>query len=172
VRLLVSKAATFDHCFADLIEVAYLTGARLGELASANVEDFDAESALLRVTGKTGTRSVTLTNETIATLQRIAGKRPQSAPLLPRIDGERWRNTQHRPMQRALRLAQLSLDASFYSLRHSYISRSIEGGMPLSLIADNCGTSLLMIQKNYAKVLGRTRRDVIQQTSPKLRRIK
>ena len=30
--------------------------------------------------------------------------------------------------------------------------------MPLSLIAENCGTSLLMIQNNYAQVLARTRR--------------
>jgi hypothetical protein len=29
-----------------------------------------------------------------------------------------------------------------------------------------------MIQKNYAKVLARTRRDVIQATAPKLRRVK
>ena len=44
--------------------------------------------------------------------------------------------------------------------------------MPLSLIAENCGTSLSMIQKNYAKVLARTRRDTIQKTAPKLRRVK
>jgi hypothetical protein len=44
--------------------------------------------------------------------------------------------------------------------------------MPLSLIAENCGTSLTMLQRNYAHVLARTRRDVIQKTSPKLRRVK
>jgi integrase len=168
----VAKAATFDPCFADLVEVAYLTGARLGELAGANVRDFDAGNAALRVTGKTGPRGITLTNESVAVLKRITAKRPGTAPLLPRADGERWRNTQHRPMQRALALAELPLAASFYSLRHSHISRAIEGGMPLSLVAENLGTSLLMIQKNYAKVLARTRRITIQQTSPRLRRVK
>jgi integrase len=172
VRLLVAKAATFDRSFADLIQVAYLTGARLGELAGANVGDFDADSGTLRVDGKTGPRTVTLTTESVATLRRITAKRPAIDPLLPRCDGNRWQNTQHRPMQRALALAELSPDASFYSLRHSHISRAIEAGMPLSLIAENCGTSLLMIQKNYAKVLARTRRDVIQATAPKLRRVK
>ena len=44
--------------------------------------------------------------------------------------------------------------------------------MPLSLVAENCGTSLTMIQRNYAKVLARTRRDTIEATSPKLRRVK
>ncbi len=172
VRQLVTTATTFDPRFADLIEVAYLTGARLGELAGANVGDFDAGNAALRVTGKTGPRSITLTAETTATLLRVTGKRAATDPLLPRADGERWRNTQHRPMQRALALAGLPLAASFYSLRHSHISRAIEGGMPLSMLAENCGTSLPMIQKNYANVLARTRRDVIQQTSPKLRRVK
>ena len=61
VRALVAKAATFDRRFADLIEVAYLTGARLGELAGATVNDFDAERTTLRVDGKTGPRDITLT---------------------------------------------------------------------------------------------------------------
>ena len=41
--------------------------------------------------------------------------------------------------------------------------------MPLSLIAENCGTSLLMIQRNYAKVLAKTRSATIERTAPKLR---
>jgi integrase len=172
VRLLVAKAATFDRCFATLVEVAYLTGARLGELAGAKVRDFDPADGTLRVSGKTGTRTLTLTSESVAVLRRIVGKRPASAVLLPRADGDYWRNTQHRPMQRALKLAELPSTASFYSLRHSHISRAIDGGMPLSLVAENCGTSLQMIQKNYAKVLARTRRDTIEKTAPKLRRVK
>lgn len=173
VRLLVSKATTFDRRFADLIEIAFLTGARLGELAGANVGDFDAaNSTLLVFSGKTGSRNVTLTNESVTALRRIVGKRPATDPLLPRAEGERWRNTQHRPMQRALALAELSTDASFNTLRRAHISRAIEAGMPLSLIAENCGTSLLMIQRNYSHVLKRTRRDMIEATSPKLRRVK
>jgi integrase len=172
VRKLVAKAATFDKPFANLIEVAYLTGARLGELAGATVGSFDATRATLRVDGKTGAREITLTAETIALLRKLTTKRSAQALLLPRSDGERWQNTQHRPMQRALTLAELPLAASFYSLRHSHISRAIEAEMPLSLIAENCGTSLLMIQRNYAKVLASTRRDTIERTAPKLRRVK
>ena len=75
-------------------------------------------------------------------------------------------------LKAALKLAKLPASVSFYTLRHAHISRAIESGMPLSLIAENCGTSLLMIQRNYAKVLARTRSDVIQKTAPKLRRVK
>ena len=79
---------------------------------------------------------------------------------------------QFRPFRRAAALAELPPSASFYSMRHSYISRAIEAGMPLSLVAENIGTSLAMIQKNYAHVLASLRRDMIQQTAPRLRRVK
>jgi integrase len=92
--------------------------------------------------------------------------------LLPRANGERWgKSQQARPFKRAAALAELPPSASFYSLRHSHISRAIESGMPLSLLAENCGTSLSMIQKNYAKVLAATRRETIERTAPRLRRV-
>ncbi len=76
-------------------------------------------------------------------------------------------------MQRALKLAELPTDASFYSLRHSHISPGDRGrDAVVAASPKTVGTSLLMIQRNYAKVLARTRRDVIQKTSPKLRRVK
>jgi integrase len=123
------------------------------------------------VDGKTGQRIVTLTDEAANFLRRLTIGRKRDDALLPKADGERWpRSGHHRAIKRALALAELPSSASFYTLRHAHISRAIEGGMPLSLIADNCGTSLTMIQKNYAHVLARTRRDTIQKTAPKLRR--
>jgi integrase len=174
VRTLIAKAATFDKPFATLLEVGYLTGARMGELAALDVRDLDAGRHTLHIrTGKTGARVVTLTNEAARFLSRVAGKRAPIVPLLPRADGDRWGKSEHsRPFKRAAALAELPATASFYALRHSHISRAIEGGMSLSLVAENCGTSLLMIQKNYAKVLASTRRDSIEQTGPKLRRVK
>ena len=44
--------------------------------------------------------------------------------------------------------------------------------MPLSLLAENTGTSLAMIQTTYAKVLAATRQEFVEKTSPKLRRVK
>lgn len=173
VRLLVAKAASFDEALARLIEAGYLTGARMGELAALSVRDLDAASRMLRLDGKTGQRVVTLTDEAAAFLRRLAVGQKRDEALLPRADGERWpRSGHHRQVKRALALAELPATASFYTLRHAHISRAIEAGMPLSLIAENCGTSLTMLQRNYAHVLARTRRDVIQKTSPKLRRVK
>lgn len=174
VRSLIGKAAEFDQPFANLLEAGYLTGARLGELAALEVRDFDADRLALAIgKGKTGARVVTLTAESVAFFDRLTDKRPAGAVLLPRGDGDRWgKSEQARPFKRAAKAAELPASASFYTLRHSHISRAIEGGMPLSLLAENCGTSLGMIQKNYAKVLASTRRQFVESTSPKLRIVK
>jgi site-specific recombinase XerD len=173
VRLLIAKAATFDRALANLIEAAYLTGARMGELAACSVRDLDAGRHTLRLDGKTGQRMVSLTDESAAFLLRLANRKHRDDALLPKTDGERWpRSGHHRAVKLAMELAKLPASASMYTLRHAHISRSIEQNMPLSLIAENCGTSLMMIQKNYAHVLARTRRDTIQKTAPKLRAVK
>lgn len=174
IRQLIAKAAKFDEAFANLIEAGYLTGARLGELTALDVRDFDAARSLLIIrTGKTGARVVSLSAESVQFFKKLAGNRTPNAALLPRADGERWgKSEQHRPFKRAAAAAGLPASASFYSLRHSHISRAIESGMPISLLAENCGTSLSMIQRNYAKVLAATRQDFVEATSPKLRRVK
>ncbi|MEP7070044.1 MAG: tyrosine-type recombinase/integrase, partial [Usitatibacter sp.] len=91
VRLLIAKAAEFDKPFAALLEAGYLTGARLGELASLDVRDFDAARGILAITrGKTGARVVSLSTEGTTFFRRLADKREPTDTLLPRVDGERW----------------------------------------------------------------------------------
>lgn len=174
VRTLIAKAAGFDKAFANLLEAAYLTGARYGELGALLVRDFDARRGVLTIRhGKTGGRPVSLTTEAVAFFKSISKDRIPEALLLPRADGDAWgKSEQARPFNRAAGLAGLPSSASFYALRHSHISRAIEGGMPLSLLAENTGTSLTMIQRNYAKVLAATRRETIQATAPRLRMVK
>jgi integrase len=124
--------------------------------------------------GKTGARIVTLTDEGATFLAKVAGKRAPGEPLFVRTDdGTRWgKSEQHRPMKRALKAAGLPASASVYSLRHSHISRAIESGVPLTLIAENCGTSVRMIELSYAKVLAATRRKLIQKAGPALRLVR
>lgn len=174
IRLLISKASQVDPHFASLLEAGYLTGARVGELTALDVADFDAgRSQLVIRAGKTGARVVTLTSDAVTFFKRICKDRAPHEILLLRADGARWgKSEQHRPFKCAAAAAELPTSASFYALRHSHISRAIEGGMPLSLLAENCGTSLAMIQKNYAKVLAATRKEFVEATAPKLRRIK
>jgi hypothetical protein len=39
--------------------------------------------------------------------------------------------------------------------------------VPLNIIADNCGTSVRMIEKTYAKILAEKRQDFIERGAPK-----
>ena len=48
------------------------------------------------------------------------------------------------------------------------IARAIEGGVPLNIIGDNCGTSVRMIEKTYAKILAYKRREFIERGAPSL----
>src|SRR5262245_61387093 len=73
-------------------------------------------------------------------------------------------------MAAALVRAGLDKEATFYALRHSYISRAIEGEVPLNIIGDNCGTSIRIIETTYAKVLAGKRREFIERGAPSLER--
>jgi integrase len=157
-----------DAAVRNLIMGAYLTGARYGELAEARVSHFDPRSKTLRVNvGKTGARTVILQTSAAELFNRLTQGRGPDEFLFVRGDGRRWKKSdQTRPVKDALKKAGLPPDGSIYALRHTYVSRAIEGGVPLNLIADNCGTSVRMIEKNYAKILAEKRRDFIERGAP------
>jgi len=168
VRALI--AATDDERFADLVAALFLTGARYGDLAACDVRHLDGD-VLTIPSGKTGGRIVQLNDEAARLLARVAGKRAPGEPLFTRNEaGERWGTShQHRPMKKALKAAGLPASASVYTMRHSHISRSIEAGVPVTIIAENCGTSVRMIEVNYAKALANARRKLLAKAGPALR---
>ncbi len=159
-----------DPATADLIRAAYLTGARYGELAEARVSHLDHRAKTLHVNvGKTGSRTIILQTSAADFLKRLASRRGPDEFLFVRDGGSRWkRSDQTRPIKDALIKAGLSPEGSLYALRHTYVSRAIEGGVPLNIIAENCGTSVRMIEKTYAKVLAEKRRDFIERGAPSL----
>jgi len=166
VHRLIDGAA--DAAVRNLIMGAYLTGARYGELAEARVSHFDPRAKTLRVNvGKTGTRTIILQTSAAEFLNTLTERRGPDEFLLVRSDGRRWKKSdQTRPVKDALKKAGLAPDGSLYALRHTYVSRAIEGGVPLNVIADNCGTSVRMIEKTYAKILAEKRRDFIERGAP------
>lgn len=170
---LIEKAREQTPEFADLLEATFYTGARYGEVAALDVKHFDARLCQIKIpSGKTGWRITTLTDEAALFFMRLASGKSPTDVLLPRPDGSRWgKSHQHRPIKAALKAAGLPLSASIYTLRHTYISRSIERGMPLTLIAENVGTSVRMIEKNYAKSIASVRRTLVERTAPVLRLI-
>jgi integrase len=171
VQRLIDEAHKTDSTFANLLAAGFLTGARYGELTACEVRHFDAKHGTLTIpSGKTGARPVTLTADAIEFFKSMTKGRDRTAPLFPRQDGERWgKSEQHRRIKAALAAAKLPASASFYSLRHSYISRSIEEDVPLFIVARNCGTSEAMIRKHYAKLLAKKERVMLERASKAFR---
>ena len=159
-----------DAATANIIRGAYLTGARYGDLATAHIADFDPRTSTLQINvGKTRFRTVILQSSAASFLSSIATGRSSDNFLFVRSNGTRWkRSAQTRPIKEALKAAGLSPDGNLYALRHTYVSIAIEGGVPLNVIAENCGTSVRMIEKTYAKILAENRRDFIEKGAPKL----
>jgi integrase len=163
VDLLIAHA---EGKFKNLLIAARLTGARYGELASAKVQDLDPFNGTLHLDGKTGPRHCYLSDEALVFFKRLTKERLPTAYLLVRDDGEPWgKSHQHRPMKEAVRAARLPAETVFYSLRHYHISKALLAGIPAQVVAENCGTSLKMLEKHYAKFMGHDRRRMMNEVA-------
>lgn len=127
-----------------------LTAVRPGEIASANVVDFNKDQGTLVLTGKTGHRMVTLSTAAVNFLKAQAIDKLPAAPLLTDAFGNRWNKDSWKKLFReACRAAKLPDEVVMYTLRHVAISEMIAGGVDTFLVARLAGTSTTMIDKHY-----------------------
>jgi len=159
-----------DDYLRDVVAFALLTGARPGEIYRMLVGDYDRDRGEwdLRA-GKTGPRTVTLSADACALLDRVSAGRPKDAPMFTRADGEPWTTgrVQH-PFKRAVKRAGLDPATCMYTARHTVISRLLTAGMPSLAVAQEMGTSLEMLQQNYAKFMRDDRRAMIERGGIKI----
>jgi integrase len=152
-----------EGAFKDLLLASIYTGARYKELRSATVSDFHADScSLLLKTKKGGSgdyreRVSVLSASGCDFFKQLAKDRHPSDFLLVKDNGQPWQaSEQTRPFKRAVKASQDSAVpvpewATLYSLRHYHISQAVNAGLPLTDVAVNCGTSVQMLEKTYAK---------------------
>jgi integrase len=154
----------------ELVAAGAWTGARLGELTTAQVRDLDANAATLRVRGKTGSREVHLSLDALALCRRMANAKQPDNALFTTTDSGPWTESLHkRPFAAAVVRAEIDPDTTFYALRHAYISHALKVGVPAKAVADHCGTSLRMIEANYAKFMPEDRARYAALAAPALR---
>ena len=145
-----------------LIKAGFLTGARLSELTSTKAGDFDPKQGTLRVDGKTGPRNIVLSTTALAFFKEQAQDKLPAATLLPRDDGKNWdRWSMGKQFREVAKKAKLPAGATFYSLRHWYISQALLAGVDIELLARNVGNSAQIIRKHYHKFLQDDVRDQI-----------
>jgi integrase len=152
------------------------TGARPSELAKATVADFDQKSATVTLRhnkgrgGKLRTRAVALSDAGAAFFRTQSRGKLPGAPLISNDVGAHWTDQQwcagiekaiasvnesaKKPGQR------IPSGASAYSFRHTRISELLQdyGVDPLTT-AQQCGTSVAMIEKHYFKFISGSMRD-------------
>jgi integrase len=143
-----------------LIEAAMLTGCRAGELTSAPRAAFDARTKSLRVTGKTGTRTMPLSPAALELFMHSARDKLPAAYLLTRDDGGPWAHSDWDELVKdAARLAGLPEATCLYTLRHSFITQTLIDGMSTLEVSKLVGTSLAMIEKHYGHLVHDTARE-------------
>jgi integrase len=156
--------ALIDACtpdFGALVESAVLTGARLGELATATVKAFDTRQGTLHVDGKTGPRDIVLSDDAVAHLKQLCRNKLPGALIHVHADGRPWKDSQQcERIDNAVIAAnakisdpqkRISADCVFYSLRHSHASMALLAGVIPQALAENMGTSTRMLELHYAK---------------------
>lgn len=135
---------------ANLMRALLMTAVRPGELATATIKDFDPQQGTLKLNGKTGARSVTLSTEATRFFSEQAKNKIGNAPLLSRADGARWTKDWWKKLFRpAVKEAKLPNTVVLYSLRHAAISEMIAIGIDILTVARLAGTSVAMIDKHY-----------------------
>jgi integrase len=157
------RTALRDACdgyLRDLVEAAMLTGCRAGELTSATRGSYDHRTKTLRVTGKTGTRDVLLPPKAAELFDRLAKGKLPAAYLLTRDGINPWRHSDWDELVRAaVTKAKLPTGTVLYTLRHSWITAALMGGMSTLEVSKIVGTSLRMIEATYGHLVADVARE-------------
>ena len=139
--------------FRSLITGAILTGARYGELAALQASDVDARGGTVHVRqSKAGqARHVVLTDEGKAFFERATAGKLGADLIFSKAGGQPWRRSdQGRPLLKVCTTARISPAVGFHVLRHTYASRLVMSGVPLSVVAAQLGhRGTRMVDRHY-----------------------
>lgn len=153
-----------EGAFYNLCKACVLTGNRVGSLTSALVMDFDIQDGSIRLesrkgNGKVKTWNCYLSDDAIKFIKQVTKNKLPKAPLFSNDSGKAWgKNTYRRAMLSAKKVAKMPDDFDLYAFRHYHISKALLAGVQAQVIAENCGTSVRMLESHYAKFIGSDRR--------------
>jgi site-specific recombinase XerD len=153
-----------EGAFKALCRACVLTGNRVGSLSNALVKDLDKLEATLKLrtfkgNGKIKVWDCFLSDAALKFFKEQAKGKLPNAPLLPKDNGEPWGKNGYTRLMNATKIkAKMPADFDMYAFRHYYISKALLAGIQAQVIAENCGTSVRMIEKHYGKFLGSDRR--------------
>jgi integrase len=134
--------------FRTLVQAALQTGARYQELARMRGSDYHPDSGTIHIRKSKShkDRHIYLTEEGQALFASLIAGRPGSAPLL----GREWGKNDHAKLVVAAYARAGIEGANFHTLRHTWASLSVMGGVPLMVVARNLGhVDTRMVEQHY-----------------------
>lgn len=153
-----------------LVQAGLATGARLGDLTSLRVHDFNRDAGTLTIRQGKGNkvRHVILTAEGVALFTQLCAGRSGDAIVLLRDDGDPWKKSQQgEPMRLACERAKISPAISYHGLRHTWASLAVMDGMPLMVVAKNLGhRDTKMVEQHYGHLAPSYVADAIRKHAP------
>lgn len=147
----------------DYIECVALTGCRPGDPAGALRKDYDGKSGVVTFRSKKRTRTIPLGPQARALFERLAKAKLPKAHLFAQPNGAAWTaDAWGDAVREAVAAAKLPLQTVLYTLRHSWITDAIVGGMDLLTVSKLTGTSLVMIERHYGHLAQAATRDKLE----------
>jgi integrase/recombinase XerD len=135
-----------------LLQLLYVTGARVSEIAGLTWSDLTARETGGQVTllGKGGkTRAVLVPADVWQALQGLGGGAPSAPVFVSRKGGALDASQIHRIIKDAAAAAGLDKAPSAHWFRHSHATHALERGAPLHLVQQTLGHSSLAITGMY-----------------------
>ena len=131
---------------------------RPGALAALTVGNYNKRTRELTIpkdkTKKSSGRKIHLGAVAAAFIEAQTRDKLPGALLFAQADGSAWdRNYWNDPIQAACATAELPLETTTYTLRHSVITDLVNNGLPVLTIAQIAGTSVKMIEDHYGHLL-------------------
>lgn len=146
-----------DSVFKPLIRTAWLVGARPGELRYLKwehvAEDFTRAVLHEHKTAKKKLkpRVIYFPARAKAILKRLRRDNPEAEFVYLNSRGKPW--TRNAIVQRMDQLAEdTGIKAVAYDYRHAWITRALESGVNIAVVAELAGTSAAMVSRVYSKL--------------------
>lgn len=148
-----------------LIEIGLHTGLRMGDACQLKWEAFKGDGTVEVTTGKTGA-VVKLPSAALLAALGKAGQALPSGYVMPEIAAQYKRNkatVSHHIMRLFERVgingsvkekgwSRARADASFHSLRHTFVTRAIESGVPAAIVRALVGHSTAAMTDRYTHI--------------------
>lgn len=137
-----------------LVYCIALTGCRPGDPAAVRRRDYDGRNGAVTFTTKDHPRNIPLSPTAKALFDDLAKGKGAQELLFTQENGEPWTpRAWFKPVRDAVLASELPEAVVLYSLRHSWVTDAIVGGMDLLTVAKLVGTSLTMIEKHYGHLV-------------------